>query len=135
MKNDFKNFSDFEKEKNILNIPLVSESNETGYKVEGEEKKIKLPNTLSETIIKELDNSLVDIIEQAYDIEYELLKKYNISSNKIFVEGDIATFDFLKFFRDTQIGEVREYSDFLNALQLIDATDKYQILYFENHYF
>jgi ferritin len=64
-----------------------------------------------------------------------LLNSYNKSSNKIFLDGDIATFDFLCYFRKVQIDEVKEYSDFLNALQLIDPKDKFQLLYFEREYF
>lgn len=78
---------------------------------------------------------LVEIIEKVYEIEYNLLKKYNVSSSKIFNDGDIATFDFLSYFRNIQIGEVTEYSDLLNALLLINTNDKYKLLQFQNIYF
>lgn len=79
--------------------------------------------------------NLLDIIQQAYDMEYGLLEKYNATSGKVFATNDFATFDFLSFFRETQIGEVSEYSDFLNALQLIDINNKLDVLYFEKEYF
>lgn len=77
---------------------------------------------------------LVDIINKAYVLEYDLFTKYNSDSVDIMSE-DITTFDFLRELREGQYGSVVEYSDLLNALQLIDSSDKYQLLYFEQTYF
>ena len=49
--------------------------------------------------------------------------------------SDLTTFDFLKDYRKKQKDAVVEYSDLLNALQLIDHNDGFQILYFEQTYF
>lgn len=77
---------------------------------------------------------LVDIINKAYVLEYDLFTKYNADSVSIMSE-DITTFDFLRELREGQYESVVEYSDLLNALNLIDSNDKYQILYFEQTYF
>jgi len=77
---------------------------------------------------------LVDIINKAYVLEYDLFTKYNTDSVNI-MSQDITTFDFLRKLREGQYESVVEYSDLLNALQLIDSSDKYQLLYFEQTYF
>jgi ferritin len=79
-------------------------------------------------------NSLVDIINGAYKMEFGLLESYNKSSSQLFTE-DLTTFDFLQEFRNLQKSAVIEYSDLLNALVLVDSTDKFQLLYFEQTYF
>jgi ferritin len=77
---------------------------------------------------------LIDIINKAYTIEYELLEKYSDSLNQV-LQSHPATFNFLQKYVDIQNGEVEEYSDFLNALELININNKFEILYFENTYF
>lgn len=77
---------------------------------------------------------LVDIINQAYDLEYNLLMKY--SENQIEVDKvDASTFNFIQKYVDIQVGEVEEYSDYLNALELINPNNKFEVLYFEQTYF
>ena len=78
--------------------------------------------------------NLVEIINGAYKLEYNLLVDYNDSSSKLFA-SDLTTFDFLQEFRIIQKQSVAEYSDLLNALNLIDVNNKFEILYFENTYF
>ena len=78
--------------------------------------------------------SLLDCINGAYDMEYALFEAYT-SSSKVAFDAHLATFDFLKDLRDGQTAAVAEYSDLLNALQLIDVNNKLDILYFENQYF
>lgn len=78
--------------------------------------------------------SLVDIINKAYQLEYNLLMKYS-KDQQSFLGVHPATFNFIQKYVDIQNGEVSEYSDFLNALNLINHTDKFQILYFEQTYF
>lgn len=78
--------------------------------------------------------NLVDIINGAYQMEYDLLKAYNQSSSLVFTD-DLTTFDFLQEFRELQKSAVIEYSDLLNALVLVDYNDKFQVLYFEQTYF
>jgi len=79
-------------------------------------------------------NSLVEIIYGAYDLELDLMKAYNRDSQIILGE-DIATFDFLTKYREGQRDSVVEYNDLINALDLIDRNDKFQVLYFEQTYF
>lgn len=78
--------------------------------------------------------SLVDIINKAYTLEYDLLQKYsNDVKNVLSIHP--GTFNFLQGYVDIQLGEVAEYSDYLNALTLINTESKFEILYFENEYF
>ena len=78
--------------------------------------------------------SLVDIINKAYTLEYNLLLKYS-KDQQSFTNIHPATFNFIQKYVDVQNDSVSEYSDLLNALNLIDYTDKFQILYFEQTYF
>lgn len=78
--------------------------------------------------------SLVDIINKAYEIEYNLLQKYS-NNQKDLDALHPATFNFIQKYVDIQNGEVEEYSDLLNALQLVDVNNKFEVLYFENTYF
>ena len=79
-------------------------------------------------------DGLVDIIYGAYKVELALMKEYNKNSQELFA-SDITTFDFLKKYRNIQKGAVVEYNDLINAIDLIDKTDKFQVLYFEQTYF
>lgn len=79
-------------------------------------------------------SSLVDIINKAYELEYNLLQKYSTNQKELDALHP-ATFNFIQKYVDIQNGEVEEYSDFLNALQLVDANNKFEVLYFENTYF
>ncbi len=78
--------------------------------------------------------SLVDVINGAYEMELGLMKAYNQNSHEVFVD-DITTFDVLTKFRKIQKEAVIEYNDLINGYNLIDKTDKFQILYFEQTYF
>jgi len=79
-------------------------------------------------------DSLVDIINGAYQMEHSLMNSYNQSSSALFTT-DLTTFDFLTNYRTIQKEAVIEYSDLLNALMLVNHTDKFQVLYFEQTYF
>ena len=79
-------------------------------------------------------DNLVDIVYGAYKIELALMKEYNKNSQDLF-STDITTYDFLKAYREFQKGAVVEYNDLINAIDLIDKTDKFQVLYFEQTYF
>ena len=78
--------------------------------------------------------SLVDIINKAYELEYGLLEKYS-GDQKMLDQFHPATFNFIQKYVDIQNGGVEEYSDFLNALCLIDINNKLDILIFEERYF
>ena len=80
-------------------------------------------------------SGLVEIIEMAYDMEYDLYEAYEETSKEVFKIGDLCAFDLLQQFRTIQKDSVAQYSDFLNKLELIDATDKFQVYYFENKNF
>jgi ferritin len=77
---------------------------------------------------------LVDIINKAYALEYALFESYMRDSKELF-GTDLNTFDFLTSYRTGQNESVIEYSDLLNAAMLIDPTNKFEVLYFEQTYF
>jgi ferritin len=79
-------------------------------------------------------SDLIDIINKAYALEYALFEAYNKNSNELFA-SDLATFDFLTGYRTGQTESVIEYSDLLNAAELVDINNKFEILYFEQTYF
>jgi len=79
-------------------------------------------------------SNLVDIINKAYELEYNLLLKYS-EDQKMLLEKDPATFNFIQTYVDYQNAEVEEYSDYLNAFSLVDANNKFEVLYIENQYF
>jgi hypothetical protein len=62
------------------------------------------------------------------------MKEYNKNSQDLF-STDITTYDFLKAYREFQKSAVVEYNDLINAIDLVDKTDKFQVLYFEQTYF
>ena len=79
-------------------------------------------------------SGLIDIVNKAYLLEFDLFEKYNETSMKIF-EHDLATFDFLQELREGQTESVAEYSDLLNAAQLIDPTILLDVIHYEELYF
>lgn len=79
-------------------------------------------------------DSLPDTIQKAYELEYDLFEKYNADSTALF-PIDLATFDFLTYFRTNQNDSVAEYSDLLNALELFNLENKLDIIHFEEIYF
>lgn len=83
---------------------------------------------------KKTFTSLVEVINGAYDMEYGLLEKYSDGQKESF---DIhpATFNFIQGYVNIQNDAVAEYSDLLNAVELVDENNKLDILYFENNYF
>ena len=78
--------------------------------------------------------SLIDIVNGAYEMEYGLFEKYSENQTEIFKDHP-ATFNFIQKYVDIQNDAVGEYSDLLNALNLIDVNNKLDVLYFENKYF
>jgi ferritin len=79
-------------------------------------------------------DNLIDIIHEAYEFELKLMKSYNENSHSVF-QDDLTTFDFLQQFREIQRESVVEFNDLINASDLIDKKDKFQVLYFEQTYF
>jgi ferritin len=78
---------------------------------------------------------LVDAIEKAYKMEYDLYEAYEEISMDIFKKNDLCTFDFLQQYRTIQRLAVAEYSTFLNQLETIDQTDKNWVYEFEKRAF
>jgi ferritin len=79
-------------------------------------------------------SNLIDIIYQSYEFELRLMKSYNKDSHSVFSE-DLTTFDFLETFRDIQKESVVEFNDLINASNLINKNNKFDVLYFEQTYF
>lgn len=78
--------------------------------------------------------SLVEIIEKAYDLEYNLYLDYEETSMKLFKEGEVAVFDFIQAYRKIQNDSVIEYSDMFNVLEGVDA-NKMNLLLLEEQLF
>ena len=78
--------------------------------------------------------NLAGIINKAYEIEYDLMVKYS-DNQKEFLAAHPATFNFIQKYVDIQNEAVAEYSDLLNALNLVDINNRLDVLYFENNYF
>ena len=89
---------------------------------------------IGKTTTDHVFDNLIDIVIGAYEMELGLMKAYNKDSQDLF-STDITTFDFLTEFREIQKGAVVEYNDLINASELIDKKDKFQVLYFEQTYF
>jgi len=78
--------------------------------------------------------NLIDIINKAYALEYSLFDAYTKDSADLFAT-DLNTFDFLTGYRTIQTQSVIEYSDLLNAANLINVENNFEVLYFEGKYF
>ena len=48
---------------------------------------------------------------------------------------DLSTFDFLQELRIGQRESVAEYADLLNAAQLVNVSNPFELLYYEQTYF
>jgi len=86
------------------------------------------------SITSEKFSSLLDIVNKAYNIEYTLLQKYSADLQTL-LDADPSTFNFVQGYVDIQVGEVSEYSDYLNAFELIDVNNKLDVLFLEDKYF
>lgn len=78
--------------------------------------------------------SLVDVINKAYEIEYDLFEKYS-ADQSMFFSAHQASFNFIQEFVNLQNDAVAEFSDLLNALELIDTESRLDLLFFEDKYF
>ena len=79
-------------------------------------------------------DNLIDVVYGAYKMELGLMNSYNKNSQELF-NSDITTYDLFTKFRKIQKNAVVEYNDLINASNLIDKKDKFQVLYFEQTYF
>ena len=78
--------------------------------------------------------SLIDIVNKAYDMEFNLLLAYNSTSQQIF-SSCLSTFDFLQELRQGQVESVAEYATLLNAAALVNVSNNFEVLYYEQTYF
>lgn len=78
--------------------------------------------------------SLIDIINAAYELEYDLYLKYSADQNAL-DKVHASSFNFIQKYTKFQTKSIAEYSDLLNALQLISVENKFDVLYFEQTYF
>lgn len=77
---------------------------------------------------------LIDVVNKSYAIEYQLGDKYMGWANQMFATH-LMTFNFLQEFVDLQNASIAEMSDLLNAAQLIDTSNKLDLLHYEERYF
>lgn len=80
-------------------------------------------------------DSILDILQQAYNIEYQLYEDYEDTSGKVLKMGEFCTFDVLQKLRSIQNESVIAFSDKLNLLQGCDGADKFQMLLLEDKLF
>lgn len=78
--------------------------------------------------------SLVDVVNKAYAIEYQLGTRYMNWASQTFPKH-LMTFNFLQEFVDIQNQSIAEMSDKLNAAQLVDVNKKLDLLHYEERYF
>jgi ferritin len=79
--------------------------------------------------------NLVDVIEKAYQLEYNLYLGYDFTSDEVMTRKEHTTYGFLQFFRDIQLKSVAEYSDMLNLLDGVDIRDKAKLLLLDEQLF
>ena len=79
--------------------------------------------------------NLVDVIEKAYNLEYNLYLGYEFTSDEIISRKEHTTYGFLQFFRDIQLKSVAEYSDMLNLLEWVDIRDKFKLIELQDELF
>jgi ferritin len=79
--------------------------------------------------------NLADVLQKAYDMEYELYQAYEDLSAKILEMGELSTFQFLMTFLEIQRNSVIEYSDKINILDKTNLDDKFQMLMLQEQLF
>jgi ferritin len=79
-------------------------------------------------------SGIMEVLEEAYKLEYDLYEAYEETSKKLF-EIDLCAFDFLQPLRLIQNDSVSEYSDKLNLLEGVDVADKFKVLLLEEKLF
>jgi len=72
-----------------------------------------------------------DPLNLYYKLETELYDAYIEDSGKIFDMGELATYDFLQFFREIQNSSVIEASDLINVAEGAEGSSKVQLLQLE----
>ena len=77
---------------------------------------------------------LIDIINKAYAIEFNLFEAYKASVTTA-RDLDLNVEMLLREYVRIQNDEVVEYSDLLNASKLVNVDNQFEVLYFEQTYF
>lgn len=77
---------------------------------------------------------LVDIIDKAYKMEFDLYQAYE-EAGKLMLQKDLCTFSFVQKYMDIQVKSVAEYATLLNRLELINKEDKNWLFEFEENSF
>ena len=80
-------------------------------------------------------SDLAEVIEKAYDNEYEAYEAYEDVSVSIFDLRELCTFDFLKDYRKFQKDAVKTYSDMLNVLDGVNRDSKFEMLVLQEQLF
>jgi len=80
-------------------------------------------------------SSLYEVLIKAYELEYNLWKEFNDTSDEVMGKGDMGTFNFLRKYTDIQVKSVAEYSDKLNMLQGVNVLSKFEMLTLEKKLF
>lgn len=78
--------------------------------------------------------SLEDTVDKSYVLMLDVFNHYVNSSQHLFAI-DLSTFDYLQKYRLLQIEALAEYSNILSGLELIDKSNKLDMLHFEEIYF
>lgn len=78
---------------------------------------------------------LLEIIELAYQLEYDLYEIYEETSTKLISMSEPQVFDFLAKYRETQRESVAKYADMLNILEGCEVNNKFQLLMLEENLF
>jgi ferritin len=89
--------------------------------------------TIDEPII--MFSGLPNLIEAAYNTEYDLYTQYEEASMQIFDIGDLCTFDFLQVYRKRQKDAVATLSDMINLLEGVNENSKFELLMLEEKLF
>ena len=93
----------------------------TDWNIMPELKPIEKPESFS---------GLQDIIEKAYELEYDLCDEYKKAAT-LFMQNNLNTFTFIQEYIKIQNDSVAEYSDLLNQLALINPMNKFELFYFD----
>jgi len=79
--------------------------------------------------------NLIDVIEKAYQMEYNLYLGYENTVGELLDRKDFTSFNELQSKIEIQKKSVAEYSDMLNLLDGVDIRDQAKLLLLDEHLF